>query len=1030
MCLTRVRTYVYPDGREEVVSLPEYCPRSDGIRLCRRHERREYDKQQISSSSMGSPSLVDDVTQPSSSSSSPPIPVSASSGPRYELRNSMAPPKGKGKAQRFIRISDLRVEKSQKEPSSQHTEQQSTGVRSFSDVDFDNMAPASTPTSWGPPLPLPMYDAQNDWLSERYTEGDPDDQIGCDDTQQNLTNRNNDHGSRIKNSIISGSFIRDYNTALNKQGVDDVTDALITNLRTENSALSRSPADSGSNAEDSNPSPPTSVEDELEYHSDSWESVEELMDNFGTFQPVRSTSPDSSVSSKSAIGTEDKDQELIENDIANVALSLGCLPNLRFVNPEQWKMRLEHLERKIAEHSVVLETLRLGSQPPPLPSSTDGLTVNLDWNNANVVLFGFHQVANNIRRLKDAKYCSDCIPIVILPRHRSRANVANIQLIEVSDTSLSQIRDQLFSVGMCSGLLSEWGVPHHPENSILENASIFVQFLDLAVLSFSGAHLEPFFERYVPNPPDCVQLETLFLLRRRRMHCLDQFMGEQEVWVFEPAPENGSANLSNEKLYLRTRIEDFNELWGPVWKISCPGSDLAIRYDVAPGSIFQWPRTETEPMIEDDESFCHWTNNEDQIDCSTQSGIRTVKATNASPFKDYLLVGGVLKEKADCQLDHQQFTTRILDQGRLHCLGAHHRVWERDAIAVGGQLSLGGMGATTSGSYSETFKRRETLYRDDFLAMWEHSPRCLPLEVLLKFFAVQISACTGNARRVRLATVLGSTVMADYLRSLSPPVSWPSSECEEEYFNSLFTSNLQRLKDHYAHDTCCQKACFESMSRCMVALLKTGVNKNNLLTALWIPKIGDVYTVTFPQFEFAWTGLLKEGTDNVLVAVLSEVCLTIDQPILKIYCQSEVQPILQLYTVLETRLLLNSILAKDGKPQGLQLKNNTSGHNSALRKSYEQRWSINNVPRGSTFDLAEQGTLRVIDRIHPNRKKGLPSGLFVTWKDWTPSRLRNAHQFVREIVGLTPIASCHREMIDESLTDGVCPLLVLVSSQR
>lgn len=156
MCVTHVRTYVFPNGRKEVVESPEYCRRSTGSRFCNQHRRREYPEQLIASSSsaMGSPSLVDDVTTPSSGSF-PPTPVSATSGARLELRQpsgvtASVSSKGKEKAKRSINFSDLRTDLSKNKylSSSRRPEERTTRAR-FADEESESTVRPDTPSRRG-----------------------------------------------------------------------------------------------------------------------------------------------------------------------------------------------------------------------------------------------------------------------------------------------------------------------------------------------------------------------------------------------------------------------------------------------------------------------------------------------------------------------------------------------------------------------------------------------------------------------------------------------------------------------------------------------------------------------------------------------------------------------------------------------------------------------------------------------------------------------------------------------------------------
>lgn len=110
MCITHVKTYVYPNGGRETVERLEYCNRSDGSNPCRLHTRRKYPEQPMASSStVASPSLVDDDVTTPSSGSFPSTPPSVTSGPRTEIRGPSGS-SGKGKAKRTINPQDYRLQ--------------------------------------------------------------------------------------------------------------------------------------------------------------------------------------------------------------------------------------------------------------------------------------------------------------------------------------------------------------------------------------------------------------------------------------------------------------------------------------------------------------------------------------------------------------------------------------------------------------------------------------------------------------------------------------------------------------------------------------------------------------------------------------------------------------------------------------------------------------------------------------------------------------------------------------------------------
>jgi hypothetical protein len=101
-----------------------------------------------------------------------------------------------------------------------------------------------------------------------------------------------------------------------------------------------------------------------------------------------------------------------------------------------------------------------------------------------------------------------------------------------------------------------------------------VQVIDLTIVSYAGTHIKPF-SREVKLPYDQDQIyfqlpvqlvpynpathilprKSQIFLRRRRLLCLDAFLGGQHIWVFQRGDD-----MSNQKIYLSTRLEELTDL--------------------------------------------------------------------------------------------------------------------------------------------------------------------------------------------------------------------------------------------------------------------------------------------------------------------------------------------------------------------------------------------------------------------------------------------------------------------------------------
>jgi hypothetical protein len=133
--------------------------------------------------------------------------------------------------------------------------------------------------------------------------------------------------------------------------------------------------------------------------------------------------------------------------------------------------------------------------------------------------------------------------------------------------------------------------------SILAILKATSEALGLAIVSYSGTHIRDFnqsdestgHEVFILPAMDFKNEERkaapIISFRRRRLMCMDAFLGNREVWVFQ----EGSDMSRNEPLWLSTGIEELNDQWGPCWKSvrdAEPGQIQSI--EIGNGCILPW----------------------------------------------------------------------------------------------------------------------------------------------------------------------------------------------------------------------------------------------------------------------------------------------------------------------------------------------------------------------------------------------------------------------------------------------------------
>ena len=244
------------------------------------------------------------------------------------------------------------------------------------------------------------------------------------------------------------------------------------------------------------------------------------------------------------------------------------------------------------------------------------------------------QVKSNIQRMTSAQYCNSSINLLSV--NRLRSNVAKLVHVEIDEifqlhdsfenalkevASIvenpksrypAQVRNLLEDItSQCDNLLDRLGLPKGTGVAGRWRKACLI--LDIGIVSYCGAHIERFDHQFLGEDLDLAKITAAWthvtdgsegiMLRRRSLRCLDGFLGSHKVWVFQ------SQLLweDNAPLYLSTTIEEFSDIWGPVWAIKrTKESNTILKYDAGPGSILSWPVEAVTPKLEENEVFCHW----------------------------------------------------------------------------------------------------------------------------------------------------------------------------------------------------------------------------------------------------------------------------------------------------------------------------------------------------------------------------------------------------------------------------------------
>lgn len=693
--------------------------------------------------------------------------------------------------------------------------------------------------------------------------------------------------------------------------------------------------------------------------------------------------------------------------------------------PVEWQAKLEIMEAQVLHYSSFRDFSR-HMQSLELDSFFYHIA------HAERVIY---KVVLNLKRMKEANYCSDTFNILVLEKQRPTVarlvgislnhitlfslKVARFLLLREGDISLHQSRTFLeicykFLLSMeldVSAFRDSYGY-HSAEgiwytnvrskegilSAIMYATRVIGYLLDIATVSYCGAHLEPFDEVYFDrvSPTGRYQLPcdahgAVIDLRPRIFQCLEGFLQGRLVWVFSTGIYSTELSRS-EPLYLSTTPDEFANLWGPMWKSAAPYDDeIILRYMVSPGFIIPWRRTPGQPALLPNEVHCHWTKDNYDIDSIfAQTSYRRIER---------LLIGAhlTLLENRSCRPNKQDFYSTMSRKLALKDLGFEHGSWTIGPVSVSAAVSTSALlpvGISTTFGTTVTKKPPKSL-RELLCTAIVADPRGVAIQYLNEYCGVEISACTGHARRIRFCKVLGSQTMEEYLQFR---VQWSSTD-KQEYFRALQNSDSKSALDFlYRHGSDEQKNNYDVALKLSVAALAETRVKNGHLRALWAWE-GKAYTIYFKISDHKWAGLLNDTLTTCSLVIVTQTCLECSTRATR----HRPKVLVGRPTVFETAIVINPEARLPARLNILRNSPNRISEPQILRALKE----------GDTFDIKDHGRVRVLRT--PVDATGRSIGVFVELTSaFIPAGRQSVKNFFLKVRGRDQLDAFHREYRDNA----------------
>jgi hypothetical protein len=411
----------------------------------------------------------------------------------------------------------------------------------------------------------------------------------------------------------------------------------------------------------------------------------------------------------------------------------------------------------------------------------------------------------------------------------------------------------------------------------LNECALAVQIVAVGILSYSQGHTGSLHPEFLVDP-----LMELHLLgndaRATRAHIMVKLvdltcigdMLQKPVLVFRTVnvgnplsiynvgnPSFGLSNVDDERKYdLFASPEDIADTWGPTRFVVdiTTTAELAPKYD----SINIW-------AIEvGGGTIAHMNPVSQKLHWSKDSRYRFSSTFDS---RERILIGGVIVNDK-CPLNEAESWRHPATNVYLRHLGTHQGGWELQEKQVGlqgGQYAVLAFNAIYVKQYGVTLKQQQLMLPSNDIDLAFLNSTC----------GLQVSFCTGVARRVHLRELLAD-VMVDFVESkVSKPAHWEELKSAYSIVQNFRDGDLGQWFDGLKME---QRESAIHIVRSMLEVLKdTGIDKNEEeLVLAWVRRESPYSCLRLRcEKNSLWARILADSEDCATFACITPLCLEI-----------------------------------------------------------------------------------------------------------------------------------------------------------
>ena len=516
--------------------------------------------------------------------------------------------------------------------------------------------------------------------------------------------------------------------------------------------------------------------------------------------------------------------------------------------------------------------------------------------------------------LVSGKFSSKFFSIVLLKDDQVTAEIVKIrrEIIEnISSSLLSSISivlsekdssdySEIVDIGLVSflkpvllsflDLLGCTPYPHdpldlHSSPDILEICLAITYLLDLGLICYVGSHGSRFDQEYFGSEPLSLTNthgKLKFDCSLQPLACLNGFLDTKSIWAFRV--HLGTSPLmphsAKKKLSILTTIDALSDIWGPVWAeasnknnglVTSSGSTQVIKYHVAKGCIRR-VRVGDSPSRPGTVE-CHWFSWADDYR-------RRFSRIISSPFRttedltmlleDRLLIGTEMTVKRDCDFTLQEYEMNFSDMIRES--GPKPSTWRFDGVAAAIQIAAPKVIMFQIEGQSK--KLPERTVKEDAWQKWNAKPERANPGILNNYYGVEISHCTGNARRVPLKHILLMKPVNELLQRQMP--GWASTPWGMEFEKTLHSKSNDAVFQFWRDFVDARPFVGQLVFSVLDALEQTGTIDSGFQAAVLHQNCERIINIEKETND--WAFLLKDSYLTAAYTVVNNVCLEYRRP--------------------------------------------------------------------------------------------------------------------------------------------------------